>query len=463
MNVPEWFKDAARRCKIAPEHVEIYYKVISNDESSSKKRKRLQGTLELSETKVLSDRGIRRLVEKYRNIEEGRSKVSDALDKTEYVSTPSAKLIEREESGTEPINTGSLSVIDDVAQLSIKVDTTEITDDLVHQEMLRRGLDPEKWVVTGFKSSEWSIGRDHTGTALAIMAKKRVATSTSELKGVIESLAQGYEVSKSVTKPSGGKTLLIGVADLQIGKADGGKEVTAEAVGAVFRKTAEAIAWGKKNGCDKVHLSLLGDCIEGFVSQKGSNAWRTTLTLTEQLALVRAIFFGLYRTIRDEFSDVTIASVPGNHGEPQRFGGLGVTRYDDSHDTDCLLVVAEAAKMAGDTTTRFQVPDTDELNVISKVGDLWVLQTHGHKIARHDGIDWWRKQAFHNPAASDCTLLLSGHSHHFKAMNNGDRLWVQCPALESESTWWRHKSGDIGAPGIVGMVVDETVEDIRKF
>ena len=42
---------------------------------------------------------------------------------------------------------------------------------------------------------------------------------------------------------------------------------------------------------------------------------------------------------------VSMAAVPGNHGEAVRFAGKGVTRYDDSHDTEALIAVADAAAL----------------------------------------------------------------------------------------------------------------------
>jgi hypothetical protein len=74
--------------------------------------------------------------------------------------------------------------------------------------------------------------------------------------------------------------------------------------------------------------------------------------------------------------------------------------------------------------------------------------THGHVCGAtaNSVIGWWRGQALGSQAVGQpaCRLLLSGHWHHMRAEAAGkDRYWVQCPALESGSDWWRQKQAMI--------------------
>lgn len=472
-NNPEWFLALLERNNI-PEHAgEKLFRIINNSNMTATDKALKIEKFYLKENIVDSDgvpmippavRTVRTWAHRAKNIKGGIEELEKALKGSAIRSTPTTRRKNNKIKETDPLRS-TLEVNEDNAKLEVNFKKTqEITDDVIYQEMKKRGMDPKVWSVTGFRSSEWSIGKEHTGVSLVINAKKRPGLTENKIKELAQELATSYKPpTRKKQKKIKDKTLLIGIADLQIGKMDGGESVTAEAVGALITKVSESIEWGKANGCEKVHCSLLGDCIEGFVSQKGNNAWRTKLTTTEQLSIVRALFFAVYRLLRENFDDITIASVPGNHGEPQRFGGAGVTRYDDSHDTDCLTVVSDAAKMAGDNNTKFQIPENDELTVISKVGGIWVVQAHGHKIPRHKGIEWWKGQAFGNAAVHDSSLLLTGHAHHFNVQSSGDRLWVQCPALESESTWWRHQSGDTGYPGIVGLIIEDDVQEIKRF
>lgn len=206
-----------------------------------------------------------------------------------------------------------------------------------------------------------------------------------------------------------------------------------------------------EGGVERAHIAFLGDHIEGFESQGGNNAWRTTLTLTEQLRVVRAIMTYAVRIFAPLCSHLTVVAVPGNHGEAKRFGS-GITRYDDSFDTDCLIAVAEACKMAGDAYShvKFYTPDRDELIVTLDVGDTRIAHAHGHKWKINKHFDWWKGQAFNRDSAMHTAdVLLAGHTHHFHAEMDGTRLFLSVPALESESTWFRHQTGTQGAPGIV--------------
>ena len=56
----------------------------------------------------------------------------------------------------------------------------------------------------------------------------------------------------------------------------------------------------------------------------------------------------------------------------------------------------------------------------------------------------------HAPAASQ--FLLHGHEHEFSIQSKRDRLVICVPTFESESTWWRHKTGDVAKTGAVSMI-----------
>ena len=147
---------------------------------------------------------------------------------------------------------------------------------------------------------------------------------------------------------------------------------------------------------------------------------------------------------------MSMTAVPGNHGEAVRISGKGVTRFNDSHDTDCLLAVQEAASLSenyGHVT--FHVPDDDELVVINEVAGTIIGQTHGHKMKPNKHFEWWRGQAFGGSRLNDAHILLAGHYHHLRVDRSGSRTFIQTPALESESTYFRHLTGEPGDPSLI--------------
>ena len=90
------------------------------------------------------------------------------------------------------------------------------------------------------------------------------------------------------------------------------------------------------------------------------------------------------------------------------------------------------------------------LTVVLQVAGSVVAHAHGHqwKPGRH--FDWWRGQAFNKASAMhQADLLVAGHLHHEHIDSDGWRQYIQPPAMESESTWWRHANGTGGAPGLI--------------
>lgn len=253
--------------------------------------------------------------------------------------------------------------------------------------------------------------------------------------------------------PAGQAAFVVALGDLQLGKVDG------DGVAGTVDRTIMGIdgaaalykAQRKPLGLGPIHLAFLGDCVEGFTSQGGANAWRTRLTMTEQIRLLRRIMLHAVQTFAPLTDSLTVIAVPGNHGETIRFAGKGITRYDDSHDTESLHAVADALAQnpAAYGHVRCFTPAEDELTVTLEVAGTRVAHAHGHSWRSGQHFRWWEGQAFggHQPGEAD--VLLAGHLHHLNIEQSGKRTFIQVPALESESTWFRHKTGQTGAPGVL--------------
>ena len=73
--------------------------------------------------------------------------------------------------------------------------------------------------------------------------------------------------------------------------------------------------------------------------------------------------------------------------------------------------------------------------------------THGHVFRKGKGHDWWARQAHarHRIAAAD--ILLTGHYHHLRIEQDGDRLWMQAPTVDTGSPWYDQRHGGRSTPG----------------
>lgn len=79
-------------------------------------------------------------------------------------------------------------------------------------------------------------------------------------------------------------------AAMDQGMADGdGSRGTVDCIVQSIENGVAAFKQARRKEAAFAHLTFLGDCMEGFVSQRVKNAWRTELTLTEQLRLTRRL------------------------------------------------------------------------------------------------------------------------------------------------------------------------------
>lgn len=335
--------------------------------------------------------------------------------------------------------------------------------------LIEHGLDPTEWVMTGFKSSEWTMANGDTGVSnRATFARKAQAPERLNIDELIEPI-QRY-LPRGVRRPHDDMDygFIVALGDMQFGKIDGDDVAgTLDRTIAYLNKAADLLwTYAARYPINHVHIAWLGDHVEGFVSQGGANTFRTSLTMNEQIRLVRRVMLHALLTFADTADRVTMAAVPGNHGEPQRFGGKGITRYDDSHDTESLIAVADAAALnpAAFEHVEFYVPSTDEMTVVLDVAGTTVGHVHGHQFTRGKVFDWWKGQAFDpdNPLGK-AELLLAGHLHHEHIESDGKRLFVQVPSMESESTWFRHRTGTSGNPGLIVAVTKDGVTSPLEF
>lgn len=325
----------------------------------------------------------------------------------------------------------------------------------------QHGLDPANWAVTGFKVSEWTMQNGERGLSTRFTFGRKSLTPFVErppLDEIIDSV-EAWQTFPSA-RGTGEHGFIVALGDMQWGKIDG------DGVEGTLRRTIEglnkalSLLWEYSNRFDigHVHIAWLGDHVEGFNSQGGANVWRTGLTLSEQIRLTRRVMLHALLNFADTAETVSMAAVPGNHGDTVRIAGKGVTRYDDSHDTESLIAVADAAAIAPEKFghVQFLVPHTDEMTVVTEVAGTVVAHAHGHQWKYGKHFDWWKGQAFNAESPMGrADLLLAGHLHHEHIDSDGKRLFIQVPSMESESTWFRHSKGTTGNPGLIVAVTKD--------
>jgi hypothetical protein len=118
-------------------------------------------------------------------------------------------------------------------------------------------------------------------------------------------------------------------------------------------------------------------------------------------------------------------------------------------------MVADALTLAGNYEhVTVHTPGRDELTLTLDVCGTVVGAAHGHQWRAGQAVTWWAKQSHGRQPVGDADLLLSAHLHHLRIEHTGsDKTWLQVPALESGSQWWKHRTGEWGQPGLVTALV----------
>lgn len=331
-------------------------------------------------------------------------------------------------------------------------------DSSEHNLLTVAGFDPGEWRIDGpIRHSTWEA---QTPAGIQELTShrfnvQRIAGSTINIEDLLK------HVNRRKKAPSHGKgagTFNLANGDFQFGKVDGdGTAGTIDRVIASIDSAAAAFRQSRKRETAFGHIAFMGDCLEGFVSGGGSRAWRTELTLTEQLRLTRRVFLYAIDQLAPLTEKLTVVSVPGNHDEAVREPGM--TRYDDSFAIDALVAVTDAMALNplvyGHVETF--IPRKDELGVTLDVNGTVIHHYHGHQHRQGKHWDWWQGSAFDRryPDLYQADIALSAHGHRFQLETKGDRTWIMTPAQEQESTWWRHRTGDRGAPGALTFITEE--------
>jgi hypothetical protein len=335
-------------------------------------------------------------------------------------------------------------------------------DEPDHAELLAEfELDPTKWRITGLRRSKWQRWDGEwleSFRANFIPQTGGLAVPSDDLLDIVARWKPIRGFSSPVAARSEPLAYVVVLADTQIGKMDGGgSQVIIENVmtkiDAAVLRLKELRKLGRTIG--EIYLPQLGDCIEGFNSQGGRNAWRNDLDLTQQIRVYRRLLLHMVKTFAPLAERVIVPSVGGNHDEAVRAGNAMATTYTDSFALDAASAVADAlADHPSYQHVSFVFPKYDTLTVTLDICGTVVGLAHGHQC-RGKAVDWWSKQAHGQQEIGEATLLLTGHYHHLKVEQTGAKTWIQSPALDGGSTWFSNSTGQSAPAGMLTLTVGQ--------
>lgn len=324
-------------------------------------------------------------------------------------------------------------------------------------------LDPELWTVVSVRKSRW---QRHDGEWLEAA---RVSVKPAQTKASYEGVdydALVEEIIKwkpgKVEKATGPLYAIYAIGDTQYGKdAGGGTEATVQrvltAIDEAVARHKELLKIGRKIGT--VVLPQLGDCIEGSTSQNGKVIGRSDLGVTQQVRIGRRVLMAWVKAFAPLCEELLIPVVPGNHDETHR---IMMTDPTDSWQIEVVSAVQDAcAENPALSHVKFYYPNPDHATLAIDLGGTIIGMAHGHQAK--DMGKWIAGQATGRTPVGQADVLLTGHFHHFRADQIGPRLWIQVPAMDGGSAWFRDKSGLESPTGIVSLVVGDGYDPRRDL
>lgn len=337
-----------------------------------------------------------------------------------------------------------------------------------------QGLNPEEWIVTGFRKSEWESGDRTLQSVRYTYAKAcddgmRTLITDEDIDGMVERLrtAETRNRNKPSLIPTENGAYVVLIADAQIGKMESPESI--ERVFDLITKAANRLCGNMdiSRKSKEIVVAFGGDMLENFLSGGGSQVWRTKMTLTEQIRVVRRLMMHAVTEFAPLADRVVFTTCSSNHGQAVRIAGTGETRMDDDHDIEALIAVADAVALVSETNKEYQsaefvVPHDDSGVTVVSAGGSTIGLAHGHQWRKDKHWEWLANAAISRFPIGDVDILLAGHYHSLRMEERSAVTFIQAPSCETRSSWFVNSTNIDGHPGIVTFVaIDGAVHDFE--
>jgi hypothetical protein len=261
-------------------------------------------------------------------------------------------------------------------------------------------------------------------------------------------------------KADGEDTFVISLNDTQFGKKEGGgTPATLERLDRILFQVQDRIAELNKIGRKLGTLVILGggDIVEGCVIYP-NQSYSVDLDRRGQINTAVSAILDTIDRLAPMFTKVIVLATRGNHGE-NRIGGHRTTLYDND-DT----LVFEMAKQATDRDPTLAhveyIIANDEAGVWVDTSGWRLATTHGDIYGRggagtsdKKAQGWMKSMSLGRDPLGSADVLIGHHFHHYRVSDWGACLFIQTPALDGGSEWFRQSTGQYSAPGMLTFVM----------
>ena len=336
------------------------------------------------------------------------------------------------------------------------------------------GFDPKYYeIVDTVKASSWNTqlkgGTVETFYAFKGVVKKKRPGQDKYFQALFKQASRKPPLK---LKTHGGDTAFLWfMADWQLGKKDFGVENTIKRYDLALQDGVNRIKELRKSGVqiDEIYMIGLGDLTEGCSpSYYDSLPHNIELSLIEQYALARSMMMKTVETFLPHADKLVLAGCPGNHGEVSRTskGQVSTSRLDNS-DTMHIQICEEIMKANPERYKKVKVIVPDGFHQVMKIKSISCAWLHGHMSAGSGNAEakienWWKGQMYGKLDTKDVSILISGHYHHFRAKQQGDRTWFQSPSID-KSIDFTERTGNWSHPGVLTFTVNKKGWDNLKI
>ena len=387
----------------------------------------------------------------------------DALTDTTYQPPKSTQDIHPSKEWTPRVDTDKGEIV---------VRTTDVQDEaaLDWDSHLRQwGFDPSTFTVQEpVEVRTWDANTPN-GVQTFYYYKARIwrRHADEDLSGLIDEIRKHRTTKQAPLE--GEQTLVVALADWQVGKQDGdGTQGVVDAVLKLCDQVPAHVRYLRASGADVGRLALLGlgDLVEGCTGSYPSQEFRIDYDRRDQVKIARRLILKLCQTWAPLFSEVTLAAVPGNHGEHKKNG----RPFTNPGDNDDVALVEQVAEILAANPDRYghikTVIPRDDISVLLDLSGVGVALAHGHVTGRGSQADrawrWWKDQTHGRQPVGEADVLVTGHFHHLRVVEQGPRTWIQAPSLDS-SEWFQQRYGYGTPSGVLTFTVGNSGWDNLKI
>jgi len=247
------------------------------------------------------------------------------------------------------------------------------------------------------------------------------------------------------------RALAIVLTDWQAGKTEGGG--TPALLDRLYSKLDALKAHAKDVKYDEIALFCLGDLVENCFGFYPMQLHATDMDVTTQTGFVRDVLYDFVKEFAPLTSALTIAAVPGNHGEI-RINGKAATTFTDNLDLDVVRQVQKVTDENPKAYGHVRYEIATGLSHVVEIAGVTIALSHGHCGRTYSAkrvLDWWQSFAMSRHPLGEADILLTGHYHTLHIDELTGRTWMQAPAMDGGSAWFYAQTGKHSPSGMLAF------------